>query len=54
MSDLTEENRDELIQRLSLTSGRLVQVPDGAARDELQAEVRQLAKLLWRDEKPEQ
>ena len=53
MSDLTQEKRDELIQRLSLISGRLLPVSDGPARDELKAELRQLAKLLWLDGKPE-
>jgi hypothetical protein len=53
MNDLTQEKRDELLGRLTVISTRLGQIPDGPARDELKAEVRQLTRLLWLDGKPE-
>jgi hypothetical protein len=53
MSELTQEKRDGLIERLGPISTRLGDVPDGPLRDELKAELGQLARLLWLDGKPD-
>ena len=53
MSELTQEKRDGLIEQLALASARLVGIPDGPAQDDLQAELRRLARLLWLDGKPD-
>lgn len=52
MSELTQEKRDELIKQIGLISTRLYGTPEGPARDDLKAELRQLARLLWLDGKP--
>jgi hypothetical protein len=43
MSELTPEKRDKLIEQLGLISTRIAQALDGPARDDLRAELRQLA-----------
>jgi hypothetical protein len=53
MTNLTQEKRDELIDRLVHLSVRLGQIFDGPAREDLKAELRQLARLLWLDGSPE-
>jgi hypothetical protein len=54
MTELTQEKRDGMIERLGLISTRISRTPDGPARDELKAELGQLARLLWLDGKPDQ
>jgi hypothetical protein len=53
MSELTQEKRDGLIEQAAVVSTLLARTPDGPARDDLKAELRRLARLLWLDGKPE-
>jgi hypothetical protein len=53
MSELSQEKRDELIERLARASTELRQLPDGQERVNLKARLRFLARLIWLDGKSE-
>jgi hypothetical protein len=45
------EHREILIEQVSRILDRLMATPEGPAREDLEAELRQLARLLWLDRK---
>ena len=49
MSELIQEKRDGRIKQLGLISTRLAGTADGPDRDDLKAELRKVARLLWLD-----